>query len=123
MIFIAPEALALKVEFALAVLPSELVGLARSVKEVIRAPPFSVGAFVSTVAVPSTPAVIVTIDGAVGGPRGRCQIVVTCVLALHLVRRIIDSGLLLLRQIVSEIIFEPGVPTGANPALYQVELS
>ena len=49
--------------------------------------------------------------------------VVTCVLMLHLVRSVIDSGLLLLRQSVSETIFEPGVPVGANPSLYQVELS
>ena len=113
----------LYVELARAVLPTTLVGFAESVNEVILAPPFSVGAFVSTVAVPSTPAVIVTIDGAAGGPSGRCQIVAICVLALHLMRRIIDSGLLLLRQIVSEIIFEPGVPDGAVPSLYQIELS
>ena len=63
---------------------------------VIRAPPLLVGAFVATVAVPSKPAVIVTIDGAAGGPSGRCQAVVICVLGLHLLRNKIKPGLVLL---------------------------
>ncbi len=95
-IFISPDEFGLKVELALSVFPSTPVGFADSEKEVIRAPPLSVGAFVATVAVPSKPAVIVTIDGAAGGPSGRCHVVVICVLGLHLLRNKIKSGLVLL---------------------------
>jgi hypothetical protein len=81
----------------------------------MRAPPLSVGALAITVAVPSAPAVIVTIEGAAGGPSGRCHVVVICVLLLHLVRMRIRSGLDLLWHALIEIIFEPGVPFGTVP--------
>jgi hypothetical protein len=81
----------------------------------MRAPPLSVGALATTVAVPSAPAVIVTIEGAAGGPRGRCQVVVICVLELHLVRKRIRSALDLLWHVLIEIVLEPGVPFGTAP--------
>jgi hypothetical protein len=81
----------------------------------MRAPPLFVGALATTVADPSAPAVIVTIEGAAGGPRGRYQLVVVCVLVLHLVRKRIRSALVLLWQVSIEIVFEPGVPFGTAP--------
>jgi hypothetical protein len=86
-----------------------------SPEEVMRAPPLSVGALATTVAVPSAPAVIVAIEGAAGGPRGRCQVFVICVLGLHLVRKRIRSALVLLLHVFIEIVFEPGVPFGTAP--------
>ena len=111
-IFISPDEFGLKVELALSVFPSTPVGFADSEKEVIRAPPLSVGALVATVALPRTPAVIVRIEGAAGGPSGRCHVVFICVLLLHFVRSRIRSGLDLLWHVLIEMIFEPGVPVG-----------
>jgi len=114
-IFISPDEFGLKVELALSVFPSTPVGFADSEKEVIRAPPLSVGALVATVALPRTPAVIVRIEGAAGGPSGRYQVVVICVLGLHLLRSKFKSGLALLWHVLIEILLEPGVPTGTVP--------
>ena len=111
----SPEEFGLKIELALSVFPSIFVGLADSEKEVMRAPPLSIGALVATVAVPSAPAVIVTIEGAAGGPSGRCHVVVICVLVLHLLRNRIRSDLDLLWHVLIEIILEPGVPVGTFP--------
>jgi hypothetical protein len=114
-IFMSPEEFGLYVELALSVFPSIFVGLADREKEVMRAPPLSAGALATTVAVPSAPGVIVTIEGAAGGPKGRCQVVVICVLLLHFVRTRIRSDLDLLWQVSIEIVFEPGVPFGTAP--------
>ena len=81
----------------------------------MRAPPLSIGDLAITVAVPSAPAVIVTIEGAAGGPRGRYQLVVVCVLVLHLLRNRIRSFLDLLWHVLIEIVLEPGVPFGTAP--------
>jgi hypothetical protein len=114
-IFMSPEEFGLYVELALSVFPSIFVGLADREKEVMRAPPLSAGALATTVAVPSAPGVIVTIEGAAGGPKGRCQVVVICVLLLHFVRTRIRSDLDLLWHVLIEIILEPGVPVGTFP--------
>ena len=114
-ILILPEEFGLKVELALSVFPSTPVGFADSEKEVIRAPPLSEGALVATVALPKIPAVIVRIEGAAGGPSGRCHVVVICVLLLHFARSRIRSGLDLLWHALIEILFEPGVPCGTLP--------
>jgi hypothetical protein len=111
-ILISPEEFGLKVELALSVFPSTPVGLAAREYEVMRAPPLSEGALVATVALPRTPAVIIRIDGAAGGPSGRCHVVVICVLLLHFVRSRIRFGLDLLWHVLIEMIFEPGVPVG-----------
>lgn len=82
----------------------------------ILAPPSSLGAVISSVAVPSIPIATDVIVGATGGPRGLCHRDVVCVFELQAERvRIICRFELLLTQVLSSNRSEPGVPDGAAP--------
>lgn len=88
------------------------------------APPSSRGAVILRVAVPANPMATDLIDGATGGPSGRCHCVPTCEAKLQELRvRIIWVDEPLLMQVLRFNSCEPGVPAGADPALYQVLVS
>ena len=95
-------------------------------KYLMRAPPSPKGAIFMMSALPKVSSVREISFGAAGGPRGRCHLDLVCVVRLQLLpffKSVCDLLLLLLVQTVIDTVFDPGIPRGAFPATYQVDLS
>ena len=92
----------------------------------MRAPPSPNGAIFMMSAVPEVSSVREISFGAAGGPRGRCHIDLVWVARLQLLpllKSVCELLLILLVQTVIDTVFDPGIPRGALPATYQVDLS